>query len=426
MDERASPLRLLPTNPGLAFYVRARRDDHTTILTALTEGRLPTGVVVDPALDDRQRDLIAESHRLRVETVLDPMAMELATPGGRLRRAAMGLPWSGVAAQAPATLSGDDGTFLVEALADWAAGRRLRAVLAPSHYIEGPKDPIFAIDRHLAARLREALDRRGMSSCAIYYPLAMPLASLRDPGQAMIVANRLGSLDIDGIWLRFHPFGSTASGPVSIRRYLAACAALETLNLPLVGERTGAIGLALMAFGSVSGIECGIGLGERFDMTSLLKPRIQQDAFGPHAMVYVELLRLLMRRDVATKFYANGLMRSRFGCKDSSCCPKGPTSTLRDPRRHDFIRRLVEVSSLAEVPQGLRADHYLENYLRPATDAALLASRAEPSLEAARRRLDETRVTLGAIRRQGRPTNFVPPPAGRRSSSIALRKPGLA
>lgn len=425
MRSRSATLRLLATNPGLDLYVRPRRNDHPVLLGLLAEDRLPAGIVFDPVLDSRQSELRDMANRQAVETVLDTLTMELSLPGGRVRKGSLALPWSPFATEAAATLVGDAGVSLVSSIVDWVAAKRLSAVLSPSHFITGPDDPAFAVDRRLAADLRRQLDDRGLDNVAIYYPLALPLAKLRDAGQALILGHRLQELDVDAIWLRLHPFGSTACGPVSLRTYITACRALQTLGLPLVAERTGTIGVALMAFGAVSGIECGVTLGERFDISDLIAPRLGGSAFDPQAMVYVEQLGIFMRPKKAKSFYENSLMRSRFGCKDANCCPKGATSTLRDPRRHGVVRRIDEVERLAAVPQELRPDQYLENFLRPATDAALQAVKVDPSLEPARRRLDSVRVTLGALRKRGRPTSFVPPPSGRRAKKAANQGPRL-
>jgi hypothetical protein len=423
MRSRSATLRLLATNPGLALYVRPRRNDHPVLLGLLAEDRQPAGIVFDPILDSRQAELRDVANRQAVETVLDTLTMELSLPGGRLRKGSLELPWSSLATEPAASLIGEAGVSLVSSIADWVATKRLSAVLSPTHYITGPDDPAFAVDRRLATDLRRQLDDRGLDNVAIYYPLALPLAKLRDAGQAMIFAHRLQELDIDAIWLRLHPFGSTSCGPVSLRTYITACRALQTLGLPLVAERTGTIGVALMAFAAVSGIECGVTLGERFDVSGLIAPRPDGSAFDPQAMVYIEQLGIFMRPAKAKAFYDVSLMRSRFGCKDFSCCPKGPTSTLGDPRRHGVIRRIVEVEALAAVPQELRPDQYLENFLRPATDAALQAVKVDASLEPARRRLDGVRVTLGALRKRGRPTSFVPPPSGRRAKKTAKQRP---
>jgi hypothetical protein len=379
--------------------------------------------VANPIFGDWQAELLDEAVRAGVETVLDTLTMELSLPGGRLRSGAMDLPWAQLAVQPAAALTDERGSEFIKLIVDYVSSHHLSAILSPTHYIQGSDDPAFTVDRRLAQELRRELDNRGLRSIAIYYPLALPLASLRDAGKALTLANRLQTLDIDAVWLRFHGFGSTSCGPVNLKTYIAACRALHTLRLPLVAERTGTIGLALMAFGAVGGVECGITVGERFDISDLLAPRPAGSARSAQWRVYVEALGIFLSVAKATPFYAHSLMRSRFGCKDHECCPKGPTSTLANPRRHGVIRRISEVESLANVPQELRADHYLESFLRPATDAALVAAKVDRSLEAARRRLDDTRITLGALRKGGRPTEFALPPSGRRTQRSAQQRP---
>jgi len=55
----------------------------------------------------------------------------------------------------------------------------------------------------------------------------------------------------------YTPFGNN-SGHVSLFRYIQSCRELVSLDLPIVAERTGTIGLALVAFGAVSGLESGV------------------------------------------------------------------------------------------------------------------------------------------------------------------------
>ncbi len=66
-----------------------------------------------------------------------------------------------------------------------------------------------------------------------------------------------------------------------------------------------------------------------------------------------------------------------------------------DPRRHFIRRRALEVAGLSRIPADLRAGHYLENFLRPASDRALRAAEVTPALESVRQRLDSWRGTLG-------------------------------
>ena len=267
-------LRLIPTNPGIALYFRPGLNDHIELQRLVVEDQPISGVVFDPTLAARQAELLDACRGRGIETVLDTRVMELALPGSADRASLGRLPWAQSGRLPPAALTGGSGDALVERVVDYVGRNRLGAVLAPTHFVSGVDDPAFAVDRRLAGELRAALDRRGLNSVAIYHPLAMPLSALRDGSMSLQLAHRLQGIDVDALWLRFHPFGSSEFGPVKLLTYITACQNLRTVGLPLLAERTGTIGLALAAFGAVGGIECGLTLGERFNIrTSSVRRR---------------------------------------------------------------------------------------------------------------------------------------------------------
>ncbi len=51
----------------------------------------------------------------------------------------------------------------------------------------------------------------------------------------------------------------------------------------------------------------------------------------------------------------------------------------------------------SQMPVDLRRGVYMERFLRPASDMAVRAARAEPAFEKTRRRLDSWRQTLGSL-----------------------------
>lgn len=136
------------------------------------------------------------------------------------------------------------------------------AVLAPTHYLDSPTDPWLPIDAELTRRLRRELDGRGLGGVLIYYPLVVRALLLREATHRAQLIARLAALPIDALWLRVHPFGTTTSGPLALRRYLEVCRALYVLGIPLVAEHSGTVGVALIAFGAVGGIESGITMTE--------------------------------------------------------------------------------------------------------------------------------------------------------------------
>lgn len=411
-------LRLIPTNPGIDLYVRVGRADHSEIQRAILEGQRIAGLVIDPFVSVAQSETIESARNARIDVVLDTRVMELALPGSETRRQLEQLPWAPLARQPAAALAGDAGRELARLVAEHVVARKLPAVLSPTHFIQGIDDPAFAIDRHVASALRAALDDRGATDTAIYYPVAMPAASLRDGTQSLLLADRLKALDIDAIWLRMHPFGSTDFGPLKLATYLTTSRNLIGLGVPIVAERTGTIGLALAAFGAAGAIEGGITLGERFDITSLLRPPTDSRGFSPAPRVYFPELGSYLSVDQAKQFFKSPLMRARFGCKAEWCCPRGWQSMLSEPRRHGLFRRTKEVEVLSDTPASERADRYLETILRPTTDALLQAARAEPALETMRHRYENARIALGAIRKRGRPMEFAMPPRGRRNRGL--------
>jgi hypothetical protein len=53
---------------------------------------------------------------------------------------------------------------------------------------------------------------------------------------------------------------------------------------------SGTVGVALLAFRAVGGIESGITYGERYDVNPLIKPPTNNDPFSPSPRVYIERL----------------------------------------------------------------------------------------------------------------------------------------
>ena len=93
-------LRLVPD--PLGSYLRPSSRDHKVLLQMLVEGkRVGSGLIADPCLAERQRDLLGEARRQGVEAVLDPGMVDLSTVGGFTRSGVSDLFW---AVSAPHTL----------------------------------------------------------------------------------------------------------------------------------------------------------------------------------------------------------------------------------------------------------------------------------------------------------------------------------
>lgn len=392
-------VRPVPTPLGL--YIRPGANDHTVALDLLAQDRgLMSGLVFDARYDRRHEELRKEVRRRNMEAVLDPRSMELATIGGYTEKLAE-LAWGGSRPHQPIDFQGAQGKTIVDAICDHVVARSYSAVLAPTHYLaHGAADPWFNVDIESTRRLRSRLDAAGCQNTVIYFPLAIPSGIFNDDEQRRLLINGLQGLPFDALWLRIHPFSAT-SGPLAVRRYIESCRDLHQLRRPVVAERTGTPGLALLGFCAVGGIECGVTVGERFNVSALLKPR-SGHGFMPQSRVYIPSIRVFLDRKQAEQFLESPAMKSAFACHDTTCCKKGARDMLRDPRRHFLITRMKEVQTLSEQPEPIRPTLYMDDFLRSATDKALRAATNAPKdlrpiFERTRHRLDRWRITLGPM-----------------------------
>lgn len=415
------PRVLRPVPDPLGCYLRPGRNDHKVLLQMLVDGtNIGTGLVADPVLRGRQADLMSEARRLGVETVLDPRTVELSTPGGVSRSGVTDLPWAGEALHTPPLLAGPGGRMLCRQIAATVERDGYSAVLAPTHAIDGLSDPWVQVDRNLAQMLRAELNSLGLREVLIYYPLVARSAALLSTEARERVGATLTGLPIDAVWLRLHPFGTATAGPLALRRYLETCRALHGLDLPLVAEHSGTVGVALLAFGAVGGIESGITLGEKVDLTTMLRPpKPDAKAFTPAPRVYLHAIGAFVDVDAATGLFEARGMKTLHGCRDAHCCPRGWLDMQLDPRRHFIGYRAREVAHLSGMPESLRAGQYLENFLRPASDRAVRTAEVAPSLATVRRRLDSWRGTLGAELARHSSFTISAPAAGKRQQRSA-------
>jgi len=158
-----APRALRPVPDALGSYLRPGGRDHKVLLQMLVEGKaVGTGLVADPCLADRQRDLIEEARRRGVETVLDSRSIELSTVGGFTRSGVIGLGWAGARPHIPSDLTGPAGALAVRRLVSVVETEGHTAVLAPTHYLTSPHDPWLSVDGDLTRHLRRELDSRGL------------------------------------------------------------------------------------------------------------------------------------------------------------------------------------------------------------------------------------------------------------------------
>src|SRR5262245_32323546 len=291
---------------------------------------------------------------------------ELSTQAGHTTVRAS-LRWATTTAYVPSDFDSPKCDKVAGQIAEFVKDKGFSAVLAPSHYLEqGTKDPWFSADKRLVLNLRQCLDSTGCADVRIYYPLALPTRLFTNHAARTSIVAALTGLPLDAIWLRIHPFGSHSSDTI-LHRCILACRDLHRLRLPLIAERTGVLGLALVAFGAVSGVESGISSGEKFDFGRLKKLRARKGPFRRTARIYFSDLGESLTRSQTIAFFKNRNLQ-RYACRDTDCCRHGVDSMVKDPRRHFATQRMRELAFLSRVTPSLRPVEYLEQILRPVTD----------------------------------------------------------
>ena len=393
-------LRLHRAPSPLATYLRPLERDYRHTAELISAGfEVGSGVVVDACHPDRSADLRASALEHLVEVVLDPRSLDLSTDGGVERSGVVDLPWSTGGVDHPGSFGPRRIDGYAGALARSVVQLGATAVLAPTHYLEDALSGWLDIDVALTRRLRAKLDSEPAGrSVRIFYPLASNFAALQAEPFRLRLDQQLQALAaddiVDAVWLRMNNFGTNSAGPLTIPRYVSLARRLHALGVPIIAERTGTVGIALLALGSVTGIESGITHGERFNIRDLRV--VDGAASGGYApRVYLPSLGVFLKRDQAAELLNTRGMRGSFGCQ-SRCCPRGVPDMLTDPRRHFVVNRASEVNRLAAVPQGMRTEQYFATWLRFAADRATRAALVLPGLEAHRRRLDMWRATLAA------------------------------
>lgn len=388
----------------LAGYLRPGSRDSAVLARLIAQG-LPvgSGVVYAPSSLDRSEDLRDAAARAELERIMDPRSVELSTQGGFDRSGIQALPWAGEHPHRPVDLTGIDGERFVAAIAEAAVQSGATAVLSPTHFLDQQPPDWLRVDRELTLALRRVLDRAGGEHIAIYYPVATTLRAARSNTIGRRIRSVLKDLTdvgvIDAVWLRIHPFGTTSAGPLNLTRYIEYSQSLQELGVPLVAERTGTIGLALLAFNAVGGIESSVTYGDRYDHQALVRPS-SGSGFVPPPRVYLQEVGAMTDRSVAQELYERRGIRGRHQCS-TACCPRGVADTLSDPRRHFIVSRATEISQLTSVPEVGRPDSYMANWLRPASDRMIQVVKASPRLATHRERLDSWRMTLTKILDEG-------------------------
>ncbi len=381
----------------LGWYLRPSYVDHRAIADAVA-GRLVGlhGVVFDPLYEDRHSELRHLMVDRTLDAVLDPRTQELGSIGGFNQRLSA-LPWALGRPHRPDDFA--DLGRIVDSMAQYVVEKRYTAVLAPTHYIQGANSPWLGIDTRSTGYLRQYLDRAGAEDVPIFYSLAISYEAFRSAEERNTILEMLKDLPIESVWLKVSQSGSLTHA--AVRNFVNGAAEFHSLGVPLIGDMMGGLrGLSALAFGAVGGICHGVTQKEGFSASSWTRPASSGNpGFTWPTRIYVAPLGIHLKREEATAFFGARGSKSRFGCREKACCPKGLKDMVDNPVRHSLVQRLGEVRRLSAVPEEIRAQHFLEETLRPATDAAVFAeSLSFESQEYLAKRMSENRKVLERLR----------------------------
>lgn len=393
-----SRLRVVPG--ALAGYFRPATRDYTHTARLIAEGiGAGSGIVITSGDLDQSQDLRDAALRADLEVIIDPRSVELSFPGGFELAGVRQLPWAGEHAHEPEEFTGRVARVFSRRLAQHAVEAEATAVLSPSHYLESIPSPWVGVDFNLTTELRDALDGMGGKHIAIYYPLIIMLRTVGASSARAYVTKYLNHLRergaLDAVWLRIQGFGVDSSGPVNLRRYLEFARALHLLGVPLVGERTGTVGVPMLAFGAVGGIESGLTLGERCDLHPLRKKVKDGKGYMPAPRVYLQEIGAFVTKAQAQSFLGHRKAKNWFICQDDCC--KGVEGMLSDPRRHFVARRTKEIHDLAKVPLDLRPDVY-GDWLGKAAERVKIALKVDQSFHRHAKRITNWQRVLSEVR----------------------------
>lgn len=396
MDEKILPFPSAAlAKPRLAHFIRIG-EAHKKLADLHASGRLPAKkVVVDASRLRHQKELIAAFRDDGAEIFLDTEVAELAALGkfaGHSGKA----PWASAGQGrplGPEHFKDDAASDVVGQIARCAVESHVDTVLAPTHYLG---DPAFsdwlAVDRRACVLLRAALDREGGQHIAIDYPVIVPHTLLNSDDFRGELVESIADLPVDNVWIRASGFGSDA-GPLTMRRYLSAMAALHNLGKSIIADQLGGLpGLIALAFGAVSGVAHGIGERERFDARVWHKPppeRKDGDEFGRAVRIGIPGLgKSGTINELELLVTARG-GRKLVTCVDRRCCPHGLKDTIDDPRRHAAYQAFSPIQAMENIPLLSREHYFLNGPMVKADRLARDIKRLKPDVaEANLRKID--------------------------------------
>lgn len=352
--------------PRIGHYLRVGHREHVLADRMRAEGRVSQlGVVFEACYVGVQTELIRDLRGDGRELILDTNVAEQSV-AGRFSGTVGNAPW----ARKDGPLEPEDfvaGTnrSVVEPIARFAVSYNFNTVLSPSHYLGGDQFRWFNVDQTSCLSLRAALDREGGQHVGINYSLILDNSQVKDIDLVRSVVSALQGLPINAVWLRIAGFGVDATG-AGIDKMARAVLEFHRLGVPIIMDRLGGLAAyGLASFGVVSGYSNGLKGKDGFQTSGWLKPEKRGGGGNEHAVFIAGLDRRMKVSEMRTLFDASSTARHVYGCRDPNCC-KSIDVMLSEPEAHHLGEQARTIDDLSSVPEGLRADHFLDTYVSSA------------------------------------------------------------
>lgn len=171
---------------------------------------------------------------------------------------------------------------------------------------------------------------------------------------------------LEALYVQMTPHSPMTDSPaklVTLASFLLAC---QEEGFDVVGGRLGAIGQLLRAVG-VSAVDAGLGSGETFDMSSLLRPSNTSPGpggglpMGPRIYVH-QILRSIFGRDWRRLSNLPSI-RGQPTCT-LHCCRRRFDDTLKRATEHSLRWRTNEAAQLAALPATMQGQRVWDDLLR--------------------------------------------------------------
>lgn len=415
------PRVLRPPAHQFGLYFRVGWNQHVDLMEVLAAGEHKFhGLIVDAGSATRHEELVQCALSLGLDVALDPKTHPMALPGGYTDSMA-DLPWGPTRPHSISDFAPGKDVEIAKSLVDFSVQNRFTQLLGPTHILSGVNDPWLRSDLRTFNHVKREIEQAG-TPIQLLYPLTVPIKVLRDKAERAALVAAISDAPMDALWLRIENFGSDATGDKTTS-YIDAARDFHQLGIPIVADFVGGVSsVGLLAFGAVGGIAQGITLFEGYKISHWKKPRREGRGGMPSTRIHLSGLDMHLPLAEADAFLRSSTRtRAAFGCTDTHCCPGGVSDMLNNPMKHLVHQRSNLIEKVAQMPESLRADKFVGEFVRPVADNVSAAASLGAISAEMRKRLLKKQKAVGLFR--DALENFAKTDSIRSAAEVPLKRP---